>query len=75
MLIYSRVNQTPLQLQVRNVVGDSYKLLPAMMHYLYGGTLAMMGRDRCLRTAATTGLSFIPGWFAMWTMDDDMDWG
>jgi hypothetical protein len=39
------------------------------------GTLAMMRRDWRLRTVASTGLLFIPGWFAMWTMDDDIDWG
>jgi hypothetical protein len=27
----------------------------------------MMGRDWRLRTAASTGLLFIPGWFSMWT--------
>jgi hypothetical protein len=40
------------------------------------GRLAMMGRDSRLRTAASTGLLFIPAWFAMWTMDDDdTNWG
>jgi hypothetical protein len=32
------------------------------------GKLAMMGWDWRLRTAASTGLLFILGWFAMWTM-------
>jgi hypothetical protein len=32
------------------------------------GILVMMGRDWRLRTAASTGLLFIPRWFAMWTM-------
>jgi hypothetical protein len=36
--------------------------------YLVDGRLAMMGWDWRLRTAAPTGLLFIPGWFAMWTV-------
>jgi hypothetical protein len=45
--------------------------------YLYRliGRLAMMGWDWRLRAAASMGLSFIPRWFAMWTMDEGIYWG
>jgi hypothetical protein len=48
-----------------------YGFLPAKCyarHPWYFGRLAMMGWDWHLRTVASVGLLFIPGWFAMWTM-------